>query len=208
MRDRRHIIISGPSGCGKSTILKRLVASNPLFIHSISHTTREKRIGEKEGVDYFFVDKQMFIEKIYNNDFVEYAIYNNQYYGTSISQFENQKKILILDLEKQGVETLLESKFDFRYIYVSCTKHEQMNRLLNRCRDEVMPIRLFKDIDARMSEYDKDVKAKNRFKYDLVVENRNLNKCIAEIEEFLYQHEEIKRDNKDVIYRLEDLPPE
>lgn len=208
MRDRRHIIISGPSGCGKSTIVKKLVASNPLFIYSVSHTTRPKRVGEHEGLDYYFIDKKMFLDKIYKNEFIEYAIYNNHYYGTSVAQFENQKKIMIIDLERQGVEYLMQAQYDFRYIFIYCSKREQMKRLLNRSRVEIMSLSLLRDISNRIDEYDKDITAKERGIYDLVVENVEVEYSLNLIDEFIYEHEVVKKDADDHIYNLDEQPLE
>lgn len=76
-----YIVISGPSGVGKGTICKRLIEDLKLE-YSISMTTREKREGEIDKVNYYFTDKQDFEKRISNNEFIEYATYNDNYYGT------------------------------------------------------------------------------------------------------------------------------
>ncbi len=67
------LIISGPSGCGKSTLLKEVYKDIEDYYFSISTTTREPRVGEQNGVDYFFVSKEEFEKEITENSFLEYA---------------------------------------------------------------------------------------------------------------------------------------
>ena len=78
MRKGLFIVISGPSGVGKGTICDILMKNKNIDLeYSVSMTTREKRDYEKEGVHYYFTNKTNFEKKIRNNEFVEYAIYNN-----------------------------------------------------------------------------------------------------------------------------------
>ena len=94
------IIISGTTCAGKGTVIKRLLANHNDLLLSISYTTREKRDYEIDGVDYFFVSKEEFKRKIDNNEFLEYAIVqNDNYYGTPKSG--------ILDKLNQGLDVLL-----------------------------------------------------------------------------------------------------
>lgn len=75
------IVISGPSGVGKDTLVDELVKNN-YGIYSVSMTTRKKRTGEVEGEDYFYTDINTFKDYINKDKLLEYAIYNNNYYGT------------------------------------------------------------------------------------------------------------------------------
>jgi guanylate kinase len=75
------IVLSGPSGAGKTTLAARLLAADPGIRRSISTTTREPRTGEKEGRDYFFVDRAAF-ERLKPNDLVEWAEVHGAFYGT------------------------------------------------------------------------------------------------------------------------------
>ena len=98
------IVISGPSGAGKDTICQKLINEcNNLYL-SISMTTRKPRNTEISGKDYFFVTKDEFEENIKNNIFLEYAIYNNNYYGTPKDKVEEminkgQDVILVIDIK-------------------------------------------------------------------------------------------------------------
>ena len=76
------IIISGPSGCGKASVIERLKEYNDNFWVSVSCTTRKPRIGEEDGITYYFKTKKEFEEMIKNDELVEYNYYNDNYYGT------------------------------------------------------------------------------------------------------------------------------
>lgn len=99
------IVISGPSGAGKSTILKRLFDEFPdKFGFSISHTTRNPRAGEKDGVEYYFVTKEEFLDLVDKKGFVEHAQFGGNHYGTSIkavSDIAEKGRICILDIEME-----------------------------------------------------------------------------------------------------------
>ena len=111
MTARRGIpfVVSGPSGVGKSTIVRRVLEADPQIRFSISHTTRAPRAGEKNGVDYFFVNEREFRRMIEAGAFLEYAVYQNHFYGTSraaVEQPTGQGFDLILEVEMQGAEQL------------------------------------------------------------------------------------------------------
>ena len=76
-------IISAPSGTGKTSLARALIANNPDAMMSVSHTTRQRRAGEVDGTDYFFVDQSEFVKMVSENVFLEYAQVYGNYYGTS-----------------------------------------------------------------------------------------------------------------------------
>ncbi len=99
------IVISGPSGSGKDSICERLKEYKDDFWLSISCTTRKPREGEEHGINYFFISKDEFKEKIKNDAFLEYANYNGHYYGTpkdKINDYLNNGIDVILVIEVQG----------------------------------------------------------------------------------------------------------
>ncbi|MBP7783940.1 MAG: guanylate kinase [Aliarcobacter sp.] len=109
MREKKGaiLILSGPSGCGKSTLLKEVYKDISDYYFSISTTTRAPRIGEVNGVDYFFVTKEEFERDIRNNDFLEYAKVHDNYYGTSLKPIKKaleEGKLVIFDIDVQGHE--------------------------------------------------------------------------------------------------------
>ena len=74
------IVFSGPSGVGKGTIIKRLMEQKELRLcYSVSMTTRQKREGEKEGVNYFFVSEEEFKQAVYNGELLEHAVFVDKY---------------------------------------------------------------------------------------------------------------------------------
>ncbi|NLL69879.1 MAG: guanylate kinase [Epulopiscium sp.] len=98
------IVISGFSGSGKGTVIKELI-KNPHYALSVSATTRQPRIGEVEGVHYFFKNKDEFLSMIKNNELLEWAEFCNNYYGTPKQYVEKQLakgKDVILEIEVQG----------------------------------------------------------------------------------------------------------
>jgi guanylate kinase len=102
-------VVSGPSGVGKSTIVRRVLEADPQVRFSVSHTTRPPRQGEKNGVDYTFVDEAEFRRMIESGAFLEYAVYQNCFYGTSRAAVDEptaQGLDLILEVEMQGAEQL------------------------------------------------------------------------------------------------------
>lgn len=108
------LILSGPSGCGKSTLLKEVYKDISDYYFSISTTTRAPRIGEVNGVDYFFVTKEEFERDITNDDFLEYAKVHDNYYGTSLTPINKaleEGKLVIFDIDVQGHE-IVRNKLD------------------------------------------------------------------------------------------------
>jgi guanylate kinase len=105
MKKGAILVLSGPSGAGKSTIIN--AASNEIgeYYFSISTTTREPRVGEVGGVDYFFVTKESFKEDIKAGNFLEYAQVHGNYYGTSLRPVHKaleEGKLVIFDIDVQG----------------------------------------------------------------------------------------------------------
>lgn len=99
------LCISGPSGVGKGTAIKAFMEERKDFVLSISMTTRPPRGEEKEGVDYYFCDKDNFQNLINNNEILEFDIYSDEYYGTPVGpirEYVRNKKNVILDITIAG----------------------------------------------------------------------------------------------------------
>ena len=99
------LVLSGPSGAGKSTIINAASAEIGEYYFSISTTTRSPRIGETNGVDYFFVTKESFKKDIKAGNFLEYAEVHGNYYGTSLKPVREallEGKLVIFDIDVQG----------------------------------------------------------------------------------------------------------
>ena len=102
-------IISAPSGAGKTSLIKQIIEKNDNIVCSISYTTREKRIGEKNGKDYYFVSDLIFESMRTNGEFVESAMIHGKSYGTSLNWLDNKlksRKQVILEIDWQGYNQL------------------------------------------------------------------------------------------------------
>ena len=130
------IVISGPSGAGKDTVVNKLKEINDNIWVSISCTSRLPRGLEVDGKDYFFLTKEQFEEKINNNEFLEYAVYNDNYYGTplyKINEKLNEGIDVILVIEVQGALYVKQHVKDAIFIFIMPPSMEELkNRLVNR----------------------------------------------------------------------------
>src|SRR5215831_1728797 len=97
-------IVSAPSGSGKTTLLQHVLKSFKDLKFSVSHTTRRPRQGEREGVDYFFTDRPMFLSMVERGEFLEWAEFNGELYGTTKAFVQQQIESgndVILDIDVQ-----------------------------------------------------------------------------------------------------------
>ena len=179
------VVFSAASGAGKSTILAELRKKMPSLVYSISATTRTPRSGEINGVDYFFITKDEFANKIDNNGFVEWAQVHNNYYGTPRDFIEknlNDGKIIVMDIDVQG-KALLDGQYPENIvgIFIEAPSFEELeNRLRKRATDseETIKVRL------ENAKLEQDF-AKNKGNYDYFVVNDNLEKTIDRVCEIL-----------------------
>jgi guanylate kinase len=100
-------IVSAPSGSGKTTLLQHLLRSFKDLKFSVSYTTRQARNGEQNGVDYFFTDRPTFLSMVDRGEFLEWAEFNSELYGTARSFVEEHigaGRDVILDIDVQGAQ--------------------------------------------------------------------------------------------------------
>ena len=194
------LVISGLSAAGKGTIANELVKRFDNYVLSISATTREKRGNEADGVHYFFVSKNKFTEMINNDEFLEYAQYVGNFYGTP-------KKYVVDKLDK-GVNVILEIEMQgalqVKKIYdkavlvffLPTDAKTQRERLVSRGRDnkEQIEKRIRQAVlDAEYAKY-----------YDYVIVNDDLEDSIRDMQAIVNGTYD-KRKNKDAIEKLEKL---
>jgi len=129
------VVISGPSGAGKGTICKALLSENDFWL-SISSTTRQPRKGEVDGVNYHFLSKEDFEERISKDDFLEYAEVYGNYYGTPKSkalEAINNGNDVILEIDIQGALKVKESYPEGVFIFILPPSMEELKqRIINR----------------------------------------------------------------------------
>ena len=127
-------IFTGPSGVGKGTILNDFFRNaDENIVYSISCTTRKPRIGEKDGVHYFFKEKAEFEELIKKGDFLEWANYSGNYYGTNKTFVENnikQGKSVLLEIELQGAMVVMQKCPEAISIFIKPPTFEELERRL------------------------------------------------------------------------------
>lgn len=175
------LVISGLSAAGKGTIARELISRFDNYALSISATTREKRGNEVDGVDYFFIEKKKFLDMIDDNEFLEYAEYVGNYYGTPKKYVEEKLKNginVILEIEMQGA--LQVKKIYDRAILVfvlPISAKIQRERLVKRQRDDNLQIeKRIKQaiIDAQYAKH-----------YDYVIVNDNLDDTINDMKKIV-----------------------
>ena len=196
------IVISGPSGAGKDTICQKLINEcNNLYL-SISMTTRKPRNTEISGKDYFFVTNNEFEENIKNNIFLEYAIYNNNYYGTpkdKVEEMINKGKDVILVIDIKGAINIQKIIPSALFIFIMPPDMETLkNRLIGRkTESKEVVVERFKTAYNEINNYKK---------YNYVVINDNLNECVGKVKAIIKAEkcrvdriEEINLGNKEEI---------
>jgi guanylate kinase len=132
-------VVSGPSGAGKSTVISRVMAARDDVVFSVSATTRTPREGEVDGVNYFFIDRQRFKEMIDNGEFLEYAEYVTNFYGTprkAVMERLASGLNVILDIEVQGAAQVRERMPEAVTVFLTPPSFKELeNRLRNRHQD-------------------------------------------------------------------------
>ncbi len=170
-------IISAPSGAGKTTLVQKVVAALDDVAVSVSHTTRARRAGEVEGVDYHFVDEAGFVAMQENGDFLESARVFGNYYGTARQSIQEQllKGLdVILEIDWQGARQIRQLMHDCQSIFILPPSVEALRqRLTGRGQDseEVIEKRMHEAV-SEMSHY---------AEFDYIVINNDLDTAIRDL---------------------------
>lgn len=176
MERGKLIVVSAPSGCGKGTILERVLGDKKRFYYSVSATTRQPREGEIDGVHYRFLQRETFEEKINAGEFMEYAQYCNNYYGTLSAPIEEhlaQGQDVILEIEVQGAMQIREKRPDAHFIFIAPPSPEVLRERLIRRGTEEMDV-----IEQRVKQAEYELTF--RGEYDYCVINDDLNTAVAD----------------------------
>jgi guanylate kinase len=174
-------IISAPSGGGKTSLVNALLESVSNLEVSISYTTRAPRPGEKEGVDYHFVNETQFKQLIQEKAFLEHAIVFGHYYGTSVAWVN--KKIeagidIILEIDWQGAQQIREKMPESIGIFIIPPSWEILEKRLRlRAQDEETVInKRMADAKAELAHFDE---------YDYLILNENFSNALADLNAIL-----------------------
>ena len=170
-------MVSGFAGTGKGTLMKKLLEYYDTYALSVSATTRAPRPGEEEGVSYFFVSKEKFVDMIERDELLEYACYVGNYYGTPKSYVEEQLekgKDVILEIEIQGALKIKEKFPDALLLFVVPPSAEELEERLKGRGTEPPDV-----IAKRLSRAAEE--AEGIEKYDYIVMNDELERCTQEL---------------------------
>jgi guanylate kinase len=174
----RLLVVSGPSGSGKSSIVRELIERLGIEF-SVSATTRLPRPGERHGVHYNFISRRDFEKMIENDELLEWAIYNNRYYGTPEALIEEtlaDQRDILLEIEIQGARQVRERKPEAIMYFIAPPSLEELEKRLRRRGDTSD-----EDIDDRL-EIAKSEMAEAPDLFDHIVVNDNLDQAISELE--------------------------
>ena len=128
------LVVSAPSGCGKGTILGEILKDDS-FYYSISATTRAPREGEQDGVNYHFITKEEFEQRIAQGGMLEYAQYCGNYYGTpkkEVEQMRDAGRDVILEIEVEGAMKVRALCPDAVFLFIAPPSVEELRRRLNK----------------------------------------------------------------------------
>ena len=169
-------VISGASGVGKSTVLSKVMHSRGDLTFSVSATTRKPRPGEEEGVSYYFVSKEKFLDMIEKDAFVEYDAHMDNYYGTPKDQLEEKLEHghVLLDIEPNGAFIVKNARPDATLIFIAPPSREELEQRL-RSRGDTSEEQIVKRLDRSAWEMEQGKK------YDYYVINDQVETCAEEI---------------------------
>ena len=167
------LVVSAPSGCGKGTILGEILKDES-FYYSISATTRAPREGEQDGVNYHFITKEEFEQRIARGGMLEYAQYCGNYYGTPKKEVEQMREAgrdVILEIEVEGAMKVRSLCPDAVFLFIAPPSVEELRRRLNKRGTEAAEV-----IEERVAQASRELSYADR--YDYIIVNGELEKAI------------------------------
>ena len=174
---KKLIIITGPSGVGKGTVVKELLDRNKDIWLSISATTRNPRIGEKDGENYYFISDERFKDMIDKKEFLEWAQFAGNYYGTPLSTVNEKIEkgfIVLLEIEVEGAKQIKEKFPEALSIFLlPPSKEELEKRIRNRGTEKEDAI------NKRLSRANFEIASSDEF--DFVLTNHDVNETVKGI---------------------------
>ena len=195
MRKGKTFIISGPSGVGKSTVLAALLESRENVYFSVSATTREARPGEVDGVHYHFLNVDTFRQWIAKDEFLEYAEYVGNFYGTPkkfVDAAMNQGKDVILDIEVQGAIQVTSKRPDAVRIFIAPPSWAELERRLTE-RGTDSPDKVQKRLLRAKVEF------QTAHTYDYFVINDTVEKAVGELNAIMTAEHCKPKERMDII---------
>ena len=185
-------VVSSISGGGKTTVVKKVLDYFNEMTYSISATTRRPRKGEVEGVDYFFLSEEEFVEREKNKYFLEWANVYGCYYGTPKEEIvqKNSKGIdVVLDIDVQGAIKLKQEYPAIMIFLMPPSYNEVKKRLYQRGLDEENVIK------KRLNEAKNELKYLNEYKY--IVFNDSVDDCFEKVKSIVIAEHALVEKNKE-----------
>lgn len=174
-------VITGPSGVGKGTLISKLLERVPGLELSVSATTREPRAGEVDGRDYHFLTPEEFDRRVGAEDFLEFATYSGNRYGTLRSEVRRRLEgghSVVLEIEVQGARQVRAAMRESIQVFIAPPDPGELRRRLEgRGADAA------EAIDARLEVAEQELAAQDEFAYRVV--NADLERAAAELEEIV-----------------------
>ena len=192
-------VVSGFSGAGKGTVMKRLIQKYDDYALSISVTTRNPREGERDGIEYFFKTKEEVEAMIENDEFLEYARYVDNYYGTPrfyVEEMLAKGKNVILEIEIQGAMQIKSKNPEAVLVFVTPPSFEELrNRLVGRGTEtaDVIESRL-----RRASE-----EAEGMPSYDYILVNDQVEDCVDRLHQIILSERAKAQRNEEFINTIQ-----
>ncbi len=200
LKKGKLFIVSAPSGAGKTSLCNKLLSKYENLKYSISYTTRSPRDREKDGKDYFFVNESVFESMIKNDEFIEWAIVHENYYGTAKNFIFNNLRNgydIILDIDPQGAR-ILRNKLGFGvYVFIIAPSIRELKIRLKRRRSETE-----EKMDKRLKNALKEVQYYRD--YDYIIVNKDYDKAFKELES-IFISEHLRTEDIDDIKNIMDL---
>lgn len=174
-------VVSGPSGAGKGTLLSQVIERIPDAWVSVSATTRSPRLGEIEGVHYFFLDTDHFKSLVEQDGFLEWAQVHDNYYGTlkqSVIDHMNAGDQVILEIDVQGALQVRKALPEAHLVFIEPPSLEELERRLRQRGTETEDV-----ISSRMKTA--EVELAQKMEYDVQVVNDDLERAVDELVEVI-----------------------
>lgn len=170
-------IVTGPSGAGKGTVLGKVTPSMEALHYSVSATTRGPREGEQDGVNYYFLEKQEFLNMIDRGEFLEYAEYVGNYYGTPagpVDECLEKGMDVILEIEVQGALIVKRKRPEAKLVFIVPPSFSDLELRLRSRGSETDEV-----IAERMNKAREEYKMAE--KYDYIVLNGDVERAADEL---------------------------
>ncbi|QFS45562.1 uanylate kinase [Nostoc sphaeroides CCNUC1] len=179
----RLIVLTGPSGVGKGTLMRSLLKRHPELYYSVSVTTRSPRPGEIDGKDYYFISRSKFEQLLAEGEFLEWAEFAGNYYGTPREAVLNQihfGKLVVLEIELKGARQIRASFPSAFSIFILPPSFDELEkRIRDRAQDSE------EAIARRLVRAQEEIQAADEF--DIQIINDDFETALNDIETVLFQ---------------------